>query len=662
MPLPHNRQAEIDHKLLSKKIAEHDKRYYQEDKPSISDAEYDTLREQLEELENQYPELKSKESPSQKVGAAPSSKFDKVQHLWPMLSIANGFSRDDVKDFIERIKNFLSTNKNIEIFAEPKIDGLSFSARYEDGQLTVASTRGDGMVGENITDNIKTINSFPHTINIGGIVEVRGEVFLTHKEFLKLNERENGKFANPRNAAAGSLRQLDSSITAGRNLSYFVYSIIPSLEETQSENLLKLERLGFQINDHNKLCENENQLLKNYEKMYLLRPNMPYDIDGLVYKVNRIDLQNRLGAQARTPRWAMAHKFPAQQAKTILEDIIIQVGRTGTLTPVAMLAPVTVGGVVVTRATLHNEDEIERKDIRIGDTVIIQRAGDVIPQIVSVDMSQRMELFGKYTFPNKCPICGSPAIREADEAARRCTGGLICAAQVVERLIHFVSRQGYDIEGLGGQHIENFYHDGLIHEPADIFKLRKEQLIGREKWGEKSAENLIAAINEKRTIPLERFIYALGIRHVGWENSKLLAKNYKTIENLMAEDNIENLFLIDGIGEKVAQEIIGFFTAANNKKVLAHLLEHVTPQKYVSHVKQSPVTDKIVVFTGSLVKMSRDEAKARAESMGAKVGSSVSKKTDYVVAGEAAGSKLKKAAELGVKVLTEDEWLSLISQ
>ncbi len=712
MPLPAQRQAEIDHKLLAKKIAEHDRRYYQDDKPSVSDAEYDLLRKQLEYLEEQYPKLRDLLSPTQKVGTAPSSKFAKVQHKTPMLSISNAFSREDVEEFFERIRKFLGLpeDEKIEVYAEPKIDGLSFSATYSGGKLIRAATRGDGTTGEDITQNIITIKTLPREINYQNEIEIRGEVYMTHKDFKELNSRqaEDDKFANPRNAAAGSLRQLDPSITAERPLDYFVYSAIAhpaldagSLEETpdqvrdvqtQSEIIKQLKELGFQTNHLNKICHNVDALFTNYNDIYAKRPKLPYDIDGIVYKINRLDWQRRLGAQSRTPRWALAHKFPAQQAKTILEDIIIQVGRTGTLTPVAVLAPVTVGGVVVTRATLHNEDEITRKDVRIGDTVILQRAGDVIPQIVSVDMEARRASAAhkKYQFPHKCPVCGSPAIREAGEVARRCTGGLICDTQIVERLIHFVSRQGYDIEGLGGQHIENFYHDGLIKEPADIFKLRREQLIDREKWGEKSADNLIAAINERRNIALDRFIYALGIRHVGWENSKLLAKNYKTFESLQRHCEqsgplrrrasearaIHNgglpsglprsvrhdeLLSIDGIGEKVAEEIIAFFSTDKNKTVLAHLLEQVTPAEYVSNIRQSPVTDKIVVFTGTLVKMTRDEAKARAESLGAKVGSSVSNKTDYVVAGEAAGSKLKKAAELGVKVLTEDEWLNLIA-
>jgi len=669
-----------EHDKLAKQIALHDKRYYQDDAPIISDAEYDKLRKTLEALEENHPELKTLFSPTQKVGAAPSAKFAKVQHKTPMLSIANGFSREDVQDFIDRVRKFLGLDENekVEIYAEPKIDGLSFSLTYFGGKLMKAATRGDGITGEDITKNILTIKNLPQEIDFKDEVHIRGEVYMTHKDFTGLNAKqpEDDKFANPRNAAAGSLRQLDPAITASRPLNYFVYSVpmyvtsaYKSLRQdkilvsktTQSEIIEWLSELGFATNPLNKIYSNIDELFANYETIYAKRPKLEYDIDGIVYKVNRLDWQQRLGSQARTPRWALAHKFPAQKAKTILEDIIIQVGRTGALTPVAILAPVTVGGVVVTRATLHNEDEIERKDVRVGDTVVVQRAGDVIPQIVEVDLNQRPHNASKFMFPTTCPICGSPAIREDGEVARRCTGGLICNAQIVERLIHFVSRTGFDIEGLGGQHIENFYNDGLVKEPADIFKLRRDQLIGREKWGEKSADNLIAAITERRNISLERFIYALGIRHVGWENSKLLAKNYKTIQNLMVENNIENLFLIDGIGTKVAEEVIAFFTAQNNRKVLRHLLAEVNVGEYISTARQSPVTDKTVVFTGSLSKMTREEAKARAESLGAKVGSSISKNTDYLIAGEAAGSKLKKAAELGVKVLSEDEWLELTS-
>ncbi len=652
--------ARLEHMKLSNEIQRHNRLYHELDKPEISDAEYDKLLQNLQRLEFEFPELVSSSSPSQTVGSKPSRKFAKITHLQPMLSISNGFSTEDLTDFIERIQKFLGTSEEVEIFAEPKIDGLSFSARFENGKLVSAATRGDGNTGEDITANIKTIKTFPQEITHNGLIEVRGEVYMTHNDFADLNSQqpEDDKFANPRNAAAGSLRQLDYHITAQRKLSYFVYNVVAeNFAETQSGIIKKLSELGFATNKLNRLCHNIDDILKNYERIYTDRAKLPYDIDGMVYKVNRIDWQNRLGALARTPRWALAHKFPAEQAKTILEDIIIQVGRTGALTPVAILTPITVGGVVVSRATLHNEDEIERKDIRIGDTVTLQRAGDVIPQIVS---AERKEEHKKFRFPHNCPVCNSPTVRPEGEAIRRCTGGLICEAQVVERLIHFVSRQAFDIEGLGDQHIENFHKDGLIKEPADIFRLEKDNIVHREKWGEKSAINLIIAINEKREIPLERFVYALGIRLVGLETAKLLAKNFKTIENIRTA-NIESLSNIDGIGPKVAEELIAFFEAEYNSKVIDELLSEVNVLEYVSNVKESAITDKTVVFTGSLTKMSRDEAKATAESLGAKVSSSVSKKTDYVIAGEEAGSKLKKANELGVKVLTEDEWLALIS-
>ena len=594
-----------------------------------------------------------------------------------MLSIANGFSREDIEEFIERIRKFLGLDEHetVEIYAEPKIDGLSFSATYSAGKLIKAATRGDGNIGEDITANIKTIKSLPQQIVYTGEVEIRGEVYMTHRDFEKLNNSSERKFANPRNAAAGSLRQLDAAITAERTINYFVYHVAGynNFAATQSDTIAKLSALGFNTSPLNKLCENIDRIFANYQKIYANRAKMEYDIDGIVYKVNRFDWQQRLGSLARTPRWALAHKFPAQQAKTILENIIIQVGRTGSLTPVAVLTPVTVGGVVVTRATLHNQDEIERKDIRIGDTVLLQRAGDVIPQIIAVDLKLRpASAAAKYVFPNTCPICGSPAVRVDDEAAIRCTGGLICRAQVAERLKHFVSRQAFDIEGMGEQHIISFLEDGLISAPADIFKLRAEQLTEREGWGEKSANNLIAAINTRREVSLQRFIFALGIRHVGLETAKLLAKNYKTFENLQLsltyqkgadrgqQEVLNELFLIDGIGEKVAEEIIAFFSTETNQNILSAILAEVTIDEYKSKIKLSSVTDKIVVFTGSLAKMTRDEAKATAESLGAKVASSVSKKTDYVVAGEDAGSKLKKATELGVKILSEDEWLELI--
>jgi DNA ligase (NAD+) len=575
-----------------------------------------------------------------------------------MLSISNGFSQEDITDFIERIQSFLGTTENIELFCEPKIDGLSFSLRYIDGKLVSAATRGDGTEGEDITANIKTISNLPQIIPYKETIEIRGEVYMSHADFAELNK--DGEFANPRNAAAGSLRQLDPAVTAERKLSYFVYSAVGDLADTQASIIAKLATLGFATNPLNKLCANIDEIMANYNHMYNERPNLPYDIDGMVYKVNRTDYQERLGALSRTPRWAIAHKFPAQQAKTILEDIIIQVGRTGALTPVAVLKPVTVGGVVVSRATLHNEDEIMRKDIRIGDTVTLQRAGDVIPQIVAVDLEARLASAAtkEFRFPHICPECGSHTIREEDEAVRRCTGGLICKPQAMARLEHFVSRKAFDIEGLGGKNLEDL--NEFIQTPADIFKLRAEQVEGREGWGKKSAENLINSINSRRVISLDKFIYSLGIRHIGESTAKLLAKNFKTLEAIRNAD-LDSLSSIDGIGPAAAEELIGFFSEEHNQQLITALLHQITVEDFVVNTTESPITDKTVVFTGSLTKMSRDEAKARAESLGAKVSSSVSKRTDYVVAGEDAGSKLKKAAELGVQVLSEDEWIKLIN-
>lgn len=658
-------EAEKEHEELAKQIAEHDKLYYQDDSPKISDAEYDELRKRLEAIEQQFPELASANSPTQKVGAEPSRKFSKVKHNVPMLSISNAFSEEDVDEFIERVRRFLNLadDELIEVFAEPKIDGLSFSARYENGELAQAATRGDGETGEDITANIKTIETLPQKIDYTKPLEVRGEVFMTHADFAELNEREDGKFANPRNAAAGSLRQLDSSITASRKLNYFAYSVIAEegFADGQMQAIEKLGRLGFAINKLNKNCKSLRELIDNYNDIYEGRSELEYDIDGMVYKVNRFDWQQRLGKVARSPRWAVAHKFPAEKAVTVLENIDIQVGRTGALTPVARLKPITVGGVVVSNATLHNEDEIIRKDIRIGDTVVIQRAGDVIPQIVEVDISKRQADSKPYEFPNNCPVCDSHAVREEGEAVKRCTGGLICNAQIVERLKHFVSRQAFNIDGFGAQHIEAFFEDGLLKEPADIFKLRIEDLESREGWGEKSARNLIDAINDKRKIELPRFLFALGVRHIGLGNAKLIARNYKNIQGVAFENSIDNLVAIDGIGEKAATELVEFLKEEHNQELLQNLLQEVEVEEFEEQISDSEFSGKTIVFTGTLEKMSRDEAKARAESLGAKVSSSVSAKTDYVVAGEAAGSKLKKAQELGVKVLTEDEWLELAS-
>jgi len=678
-------QAKIELVRLAKEIAYHDKLYHGQDEPEISDAKYDALRKRNDAIEKRFPDLVRADSPSKQVGVAPSEKFGKVEHKVPMLSLANAFSPDDISDFIERVQRFLGTEEKIEIYAEPKIDGLSFSARYENGVFTKGATRGDGVTGEDITANLRTLVNFPEKLqgnDFPYILEVRGEVYMAHEDFDALNKAQSEKggkiFANPRNAAAGSLRQLDSSITASRNLRYFVYGtgeVSSSFSDTQSGVNEKFAQWGFSTNPLSVIVKDVDEIVANYEKIYAMRPRLEYDIDGIVYKVNSLERQSRLGSVSRSPRWAIAHKFPAQQAKTVLEKIDVQVGRTGTLTPVAHLTPINVGGVIVSRATLHNEDEINRKDIREGDTVIIQRAGDVIPQIVGVDLNKRPEGTEKFIFPSQCPVCGSHAIREEGEVAKRCTGGLVCHAQVVESLKHFVSRNAFDIEGLGEKQIELFWKDGIINKPADIFYLEERDknslgsIANREGWGKKSADNLFAAINAKRTISLDRFIYSLGIRYIGQTTAKLLAMNYNSFDNWYNQmkesadktsEAFEFLISIDGIGNKVAEEISEFFAEKRNIEALDELSALINITDVAAPKSNSAVSGKTVVFTGTMNKMSRSEAKAKAENLGAKVSGSVSAKTDYVVAGEAAGSKLKKANELGVKILSEDEWIGLI--
>lgn len=681
-------EAKIELKRLAEEIDAHDKRYYQDDAPTISDGDYDKLRKRSDAIEARFPELVTGESPSQKVGAAPARGFKKVKHSVPMLSLSNAFTDEDVTDFVERVRRFLGVHEPIEMVAELKIDGLSFSARYEKGKLVYAATRGDGEEGEDITENISTLQDFPKELKGGNwpdVLEFRGEVFMRNADFAELNAQQEaaGKqvFANPRNAAAGSLRQLDVKVTASRKLSYFAYGwgVISDLQATtQWEVIEQFAAWGFTVNlSRMAKMGDVEMILAYYRKMQAERAVLEYDIDGIVYKVDRLDYQQRLGQVARAPRWAIAHKFPAEQAVTVLEAIDIQVGRTGALTPVARLKPITVGGVVVSNATLHNEDEIARKDIRVGDTVTIQRAGDVIPQVVSVDASKRVSGVQPYQFPQECPICKSAAVREEGEVVRRCTGGLMCGAQITERLKHFVSRGAFDIEGLGEKQIAAFWEDGLVKEPADIFTLAARDresltpLRAKEGWGGKSVENLFAAIDASRTQPLDRFIFALGIRHIGETTARILARNYTSLNTwldamrkLAAGDVIarEELVAIDSIGGAVADALTEFFAEAHNQKVLDDLLPHLTVTDMPAAKSDSPVSGKTVVFTGTLTKMTRDEAKARAEMLGAKVAGSVSAKTDYVVAGEAAGSKAKKAAELGIEILTEEAWLALISQ
>jgi len=677
-------EAAAELERLAREIAAHDKAYHQEDAPTVTDAEYDALRRRNDAIEAAFPELIRADSPSKRVGAQVRDGFSKITHARPMLSLGNAFADDDVVGFFERIRRFLNLPdaETVELVAEPKIDGLSVSLRYEGANLVHAATRGDGTVGEDVTANIRTIADIPTSLpaDAPAVVEVRGEVYMAKADFLDLNRRQEEAgakvFANPRNAAAGSLRQLDSAVTANRPLRFFGYAwgeVSAPLGETVTEVRERFAAWGFQLNEPSKLCGSVEDILAYYHEVIALRPDLPFDLDGTVYKVNRLDWQDRLGAVSRAPRWAIAHKFPAEQAETRLNAITIQVGRTGTLTPVANLEPVNVGGVMVSRATLHNEDEIARKDVREGDWVVIQRAGDVIPQVVRVIEDRRPADSRPYEFPTLCPECGSHAVREEGEAARRCTGGLICPAQAVERLKHFVSRDAFDIEGFGGRNIEAFWADGLIRTPADIFRLgeHRDALSEREGWGEKSVVNLLEALDERRRIELPRFIFALGIRQVGQATARLLARNYGALEAVLeamqaAQDPeseaYQSLVDIDGIGPGVAEDLLAFFAEPHNLEVVGDLasLVEVLPFE-AADTSSSPVAGKTVVFTGTLEAMGRNEAKARAETLGAKVSGSVSKKTDIVVAGPGAGSKLKKAEELGVQVMTEQEWLEFIA-
>ncbi|MFZ0695039.1 MAG: NAD-dependent DNA ligase LigA [Alphaproteobacteria bacterium] len=685
VPVAKLTEAQAKHELerLAKEIANHDRLYYLESAPAISDAEYDDLRQRNTAIEKRFPKLVRKDSPSLRVGAPVAEGFSKVTHAVPMLSLDNGFEDEDIEKFFARVRRFLKLGdeERIDIVGEPKIDGLSISLRYESGHFTVGATRGDGIVGENVTVNLKTIADIPKKLagsQVPEIIDVRGEVYMRRDEFFKLNaareKQDEPVFANPRNAAAGSLRQLDPRITAERKLHFFAYawgeaSAMPA--KTHWEFLDRLKQWGFNVNPLAKLCHSPEQALVFHHKIGEDRADLPYDIDGVVYKVNRLDWQERLGFVSRSPRWAIAHKFPAQQARTKLNDIIVQVGRTGALTPVAVLEPITVGGVVVSRATLHNEDEIERKDVRIGDTVIVQRAGDVIPQIVGVVKEKRPRGAEPYPFPHKCPVCHSLAVREEGEVARRCTGGLICPAQAVQRLKHFVSRDAFDIEGLGEKHVEEFWEDGLIKNPVDIFRLHRHErdILEREGWGEQSARKLFAAIDARREISLDRFIYALGIHQVGQATAKLLARHYgslkawrQAMQKAKRPDSETYLELdaIEGIGASMADDIAGFFAEPHNRKILEDLDNEITVTDFKAATVKSAVTGKTVVFTGALETMTRDEAKAKAEKLGAKVAGSVSRNTDYVVIGSDAGSKAKKAAELGVTMLTEQEWARLI--
>ena len=683
-------EARRELRRLAKELARHDKLYHQNDAPEISDADYDALKRRNDAIEKRFPAYVRDDSPSKRVGAPPVATFAKVTHSRPMLSLDNAFSDEGVRDFFKSVRNYLRRDfeadpgLTLEVMGEPKIDGLSLAIRYERGELVQAATRGDGTTGEDVTANVRTIETVPKQIKgrkKPAVLEVRGEVYMRRDAFARMNAaREKAGeplFANPRNAAAGSLRQLDPAITASRPLAFFAYAggeISEPIGATHAEFLDHLKDWGFDVNPLARLCKGEDEALALYHRILEQRPKLPYEIDGVVYKVNRFDWQERLGMVSRAPRWALAHKFPAEQARTRLNAISIQVGRTGTLTPVAELEPVNVGGVMVARATLHNEDEIERKDVRIGDVVIVQRAGDVIPQIVGAVASERKPGARKFKFPDHCPECGSLAIREPGEVARRCTGGLICKAQAVERLRHFVSRDAFDIEGLGEKHIQAFFDDGLVKSPADLFKLRKHEktLLEREGWGETSVAKLFANIEQRRTIPLDRFIYALGIRQVGEATAKLLARHYGTLEAwraamLAAADRDSeawhDLDNISQIGESVATDLVVFFAEKHNRDVVKALVEavDVTAVKAPAARADSAVAGKTVVFTGELTTMTRREAKARAEALGAKTAESVSKNTDYVVVGTAAGSKATKARELGLTVLSEQEWLDMVA-
>ena len=684
-------QAKAEYARLEAEIATHDQRYYQEDAPSVSDAAYDRLRQRYGAIEARFPQLRTASSLSQRVGAAPSARFAKVRHAVPMLSLDNAFAEDDVRDFVSRIRRFLrlSDDEEIAFSAEPKIDGLSMSLRYERGRLVTGATRGDGNEGEDVTANIRTLADVPAQLKGSGIpaiCEVRGEVYMTKHAFLALNKRQADSggqiFANPRNSAAGSLRQKDPSITASRPLGFFAYawgemSDMPA--DAQSGMIKWFQACGFKTNPLTKLCRGLDALLKFHHEIEAQRGTLDYDIDGVVYKLDRLDWQERLGFVSRSPRWAIAHKFPAERAITLLKDIEIQIGRTGALTPVAKLEPVTVGGVVVANATLHNADEIARLDVRIGDTVEIQRAGDVIPQVLGVIAEKRPRSAKAYEFPKRCPCpLHSDVVRDQtatgeEGAIARCTGEFACPYQAVEHLKHFVSRRAFDIDGLGDKQIELFYERGWVKEPAEIFTLEqrnnKIRLQEVEGFGETSVRNLFSAIATRREIALERLIYALGVRHVGETTAVALARGYGTwqafhdacLKLVKGDQDVRaDMDALDQIGDTVIDSLRDYFAEAHNRRRVERLAEQVKIREAAKPRSDSVVAGKTVVFTGTLETMTRDEAKASAERLGAKVSGSVSKKTDYVVAGPGAGSKLAEAKKLGVTVLTEDEWGKLI--
>ncbi|SFR39273.1 DNA ligase (NAD+) [Yoonia tamlensis] len=689
-------QAKAELAWLAQQLQAANTAYHGADAPELTDAQYDDYKRRNTAIETAFPALKRADSPSDQIGAAPADGFGKIHHAVRMLSLGNAFDDAEVSDFDTRVRKFLGREDDsaLAYTAEPKIDGLSLSLRYENGKLTQAATRGDGETGENVTANARTIADIPHEISgAPAILEVRGEVYMSHADFAELNARQTetgGKtFANPRNAAAGSLRQLDAKITKARPLRFFAYAwgdLSAPLAQTQAAAISRLQEFGFATNPLTHVCNGPDALITHYRAIEQQRATLGYDIDGVVYKVNDLALQQRLGFRATTPRWAIAHKFPAELAWTTLERIDIQVGRTGALSPVARLTPVTVGGVVVSNATLHNEDYIagrggdgqpirEGRDIRPGDWVQIYRAGDVIPKIKDVDLSRRANDAPAFIFPDQCPECGSVAIREEGDAVRRCTGGMICPAQAIEKLRHFVSRGAFDIDGLGAKQVEQFYADGWVQTPADIFTLRArfgsglQQLKNRDGWGEVSANKLFDAIDNKRQIPLGKLIFSLGIRHVGDSSANLLANHYGSwdaFETAMTQAEVgagaawEALTSIDGVGAVMATSLITAMQQAAERASIDALVAQLDVQDAAAVSSDSPVAGKIVVFTGTLEKMSRAEAKARAEALGAKVSGSVSAKTDILVAGPGAGSKAKKAADLGVEAMNEDAWLTLI--
>lgn len=689
-------QAREELARLAGEIMEHDRRYYAEDAPTISDAEYDALRRRNLAIEQAFPHLVREDSPSKRVGAKPVEKFEKVRHRVPMLSLDNAFSDDDVVDFVGRIRRYLRLDPDapLEFTAEPKIDGLSLSLRYENGRLVSAATRGDGQVGENVTANARVVADIPRVLSgdYPEVIEVRGEVYMTHRDFLALNERQKAEgkptYVNPRNTAAGSLRQLDPALTASRPLRFFAYAwgeVSQMPADTQMGMVEALQNYGFRTNALMVLCQSAEELLEHYHAIEEQRATLGYDIDGVVYKVNDLSLQQRLGFVSRNPRWAIAHKFPAEKAFTILRDIDIQVGRTGALTPVARLEPVTVGGVVVTNATLHNAEEIERLGIKIGDTVIVQRAGDVIPQILGYVEERRPLDAREFVFPTVCPCeLKTPVVRDSTAGGgagvvRRCSGEFACPYQRIEHLRHFVSRRAFDIEGLGEKQIEFFFRDPdlPVKSPADIFTLTErdaknlKKLKDKEGWGEVSVKNLFAAIEARRTIPLDRMIYGLGIRHVGERTAVTLARAYGTWQEFhdtalaIANGDLaarEEMDALEDIGDAVIDAIATYFAEKHNRELVEKLAAQVNVLEAERPAAESPVAGKTIVFTGALERMSRDEAKDMAERLGAKVAGSVSSRTDLVVAGPGAGSKLKKAHELGIEVIDEDAWFSRIGR